>query len=80
MERKRAFAVKSTYRLACSVRKEIASGAKSSRTREEKGSMWKQVWKPLVHPKLKHLLWRVIHNWLITGSVIKNRGIEVDDI
>lgn len=42
--------------------------------------MWKSIWRLPVKTKLKHFLWRCIHNWLATSSVIKQRGMVVDDI
>lgn len=33
-----------------------------------------------IKPKLKHFMWRCLHDWLTTGCAIKRRGIEADDI
>lgn len=74
------FSVKSAYILARSARIQAKLVAESTRTMAEKGRMWQQVWKMKVKPKLKHFLWRALHNWVATGSAIKNRGIEVDVI
>lgn len=73
LEKNGIFSVKSAYRLAYLIRKENNSETESNRTRDENGRMWKQVWKMPVMPKLKHFLLRVIHNWLATGLVIKDR-------
>lgn len=44
-----------------------------------KGGLWRKVWQLPVKPKLKHFLWRSIHNWLATGSAVRVRGTEIDD-
>lgn len=79
-ERKCIFTVRSAYRLAFLLRKEVGARANSSRERKENGLMWKQVWRLPVKPKLKHFLWPCIHNWLATSSVVKRKGMSVDDI
>lgn len=42
--------------------------------------MWWKVWNLPIKPKLRHILWRCLHNWLATGHATKKRGMEVDDI
>lgn len=79
-EKTGVFTVKSAYRLSFSARKEASARAESSREREEQSKMWKQVWGMPIKLKLKHFLWRCIHNWLATGSVVKGRGMAVDAI
>lgn len=69
----------SAYKLACSIRKELSPCAEFSHAREDKRRMWKKVQILPVKPKLKHFLWRCIHNWLATGSAVRKGRMEVDD-
>lgn len=55
-ERRGLFTVKSAYKIACSMRREGAAKAESGRAKEDRGRMWRQVWKLYVKPKLKHFL------------------------
>lgn len=73
------FKVRLEYNLACSLRKEVSMVAESSRTREDKGRIWRKVWQLPVKPKLKHFLWRCLHNWLAVDSTVKVRGMEIDE-
>lgn len=52
-ERKCMFIVRSAYRLAFLLKKEVGARAESSRERKKNGLMWKQVWRLPVKPKLK---------------------------
>lgn len=78
-EKSGLFTVKSAYKLAFAVRREVTARDESSKDREEHSKMWKMVWGLPIKPKLKHFLWRVLHNWLAIGSVVKERWMNVDD-
>lgn len=41
--------------------------------------MWRKVWKLPVKLKMKHFLWKCIHNWLATGTTVKPRGMGIDE-
>lgn len=72
------FTVSSAYQLSCSLRQVKQSHAETSRSQEENSRMWKKVWQMNIKPKLKHFLWRCLHDWLATGSTIQKRGMTVD--
>lgn len=73
------FTVSSAYKLACTIHSESAAPAEANRTREEKSKMWKLLWQLNIKAKLKHFLWRCVHNWLATGEALKGRGMDIDD-
>lgn len=56
------FIVKSAYKLARDIRKAPVEGAESSGAREEGKIMWRRVWKLPIKRKLKHFLWKCLHN------------------
>lgn len=47
---------------------------------DESRRMWRRVWRLLVKPKLKHFLWKCLHNWIATGCALQKRGMEIDKI
>lgn len=38
-----------------------------------------EVWKLQVKPKLKHFLWKCIHDWLPTNCAIRRREVRCDE-
>lgn len=80
MDKKGFFTVKSAYTLAASLRQCASQTAESSNTRENNRHMWRRIWTLPIKPKLKHFLWRCLHNWLATSQVVRKRGLEIDTI
>lgn len=74
------FSVQSAYQLALSRQQIPPQLAESSTAGDERRKMWRKVWKLLVKPKLKHFLWKCLHNWVATGTAIRRRGLGSDDI
>lgn len=75
MEKKGCFSVKSAYKLAQSLSQTPSKGEETSRTGDDNQRMWRRVWKLPIKLKLKHFLWRCLHNWLATGGAIRQRGM-----
>lgn len=80
MDKKSYFSVKSAYKLAHSLSHTPSTVAETSKARDDNKRMWRRVWKLPIKPKLKHFLWRCLHNWLATGGAIRQRGMEMDDV
>lgn len=40
--------------------------------------MWKKVWKSCTPPKVRHFVWRALHNTLPVGEALMRRGMECD--
>lgn len=72
--------VSSAYKMTQLALEERCSRAETSHAREERRSMWREVWKLPVKPKLKHFLWKCIHNWLATNSAVRERGVMLDEV
>lgn len=79
MEGNGLFSVKSAYNLAYSLRRQPACTAETSHSERERRRVWRTVWQLPVKPKLKHFLWKCLHNWLAMGSVMKRRGLRIDE-
>lgn len=80
MDKKELVIIKSAYMLAYTARKESAISEKTSHAGEGRRQMWARVWRlPINKPKLKHILWRSLHNWLAMGCAFRKRGMEVDE-
>lgn len=79
-EKSSMFTVRPAYKLAWSIRRQGMAKAESSRTKEDKGRMWKLVWQLKIKSKLKHFMWRRVHDWLATGEALKEKRMEVDNV
>lgn len=55
-EKSGMFTVRSAYKLVWSIRREGMAKAESSRTKKDKGRMWKLVWQLKIKSKLKHFM------------------------
>lgn len=74
------FIVKSAYKLARTIKQPPREEAESSRAGGDRTKMWERVWKLPIKPKLRHFLWKCLHNWLGTGVAVRGRGMIVDDV
>lgn len=72
--------MKSAYQLAYATRQSNSMKAESSKAGGERKKMWRRVWQLPVKPKLKHFLWKCLHNWLAIGKAIKRRGLHIDEV
>lgn len=78
-ERSRLFTVRSTYKIACTIKRDGTTPTESSRTRDEKIRIWKQVWQLNIKLKLKHFGWKCVHNWLAMGETVKRKDMDIND-
>ncbi|KAK2654122.1 hypothetical protein Ddye_013978 [Dipteronia dyeriana] len=69
------FSVKSTYHLGCN----LASNSSSSGLNLS-NSWWKFLWRIKFSSKVKLLVWRACHNWILSNVNLAMRGMKMDCI
>ncbi|KAK6158751.1 hypothetical protein DH2020_006065 [Rehmannia glutinosa] len=72
------YSVHSAYQALCSTSALEYDVEEGSRDRECRRKYWAKIWKLKIKLKIKHFLWKCIHDSLPVLSNIKRRGIKVD--
>lgn len=69
------YSVRSGYTIA-----RLYDGSRLSLSSVDWSSRWKRLWSAKIPAEVKHFMWRMFHNFLPTGTILRGRQVDISTI